>query len=163
MNTIRQLILLSFGRLTPTVLPYSLGWLWLLIGLNFLNHLSFFWAHASFIKATGLSSLSLGAEGALLFLLLWTRGQQHRFIKLAIALLGTHIVLSTLFQLILSLPWGSFLPGLMFFCSIWALAVNSRIFQEGLAVSKLKAVLIAIGFECLATLIIMPYLGGVLG
>jgi hypothetical protein len=71
-------------------------------------------------------------------------------------------MLSAMFQMLLSLPWGSLATGLMFFCSVWALAVNSHIFSQGLGVSKLKAVLIAVGFECLATILIMPYIGGFL-
>ena len=162
MNTIRQLFLLCFGRLSPVELPYSIEWCILLFFLNFLNHLTFFWSQTSLWQASGMSILTLLSEGFSLYSLLWFRGQKNRFIKLGLALLGTHLMLSALFQLLLSLPWGSLGTGLMFFCSIWALAVNSHIFCQGLEVSKIKAVFIAIGFECLATILIMPYIGGVL-
>ena len=109
-----------------------------------------------------MSVLSLFSEGFVLYTLLWIRNQRSRFLKLAIALLGTHIMLSGIFQMLLSLPWGSFATGLMFFCSIWALSVNSHIFGQGLGLSKLKAVLIAVGFELVATVLIMPYIGGLL-
>ena len=162
MNTIQQLFLLSFGRFNPVELPYSIRWLTFLMMLNFLNHLSFFGRQTSLGAASVMSLLSLLAEFFVLHLILWLRNQRNRFLKLAIALLGTHMILSLLFQLLLSFHWGSFSFGLMFFCSVWALAVNSNIFWQGLGVSKVKAVFIALSFECLATLLIMPYLGGLL-